>query len=399
MSTPSRRRHVQRLGLAGIGSAVLLVAIASPAVAAPDVVIPLEPSEVGLSAVPAEYLTTMGEMSGSMSGSMSASMSAAMSATALEPETAVDVRFSGTLVIDLPPEFDTTDVGADLVFDDNQDGTPEATYSSDFAPGNSRALTLTGQGTDSLTLTLPADDPTITENALLLLEPLGTTLGPEFLADGAFYELEFTASAPATRTVEPVLAAYATYPCDLGTWEPCPFPTPVTPGATVGLDLTADSLLREVGFADLSGLEVGLVAADTDGFPTGEDVVTPPVQVEGSTASFVLPEDAAAGQYALFVLLESPAGRVASVQVLLTVAAPQAPVAPPTAEPTTAAPPTQAVVNAGLRSNTGVVAAAPADDTTGTTAVAAGAGLLLVAGGSGVAVARRRRPATGTGGA
>ncbi len=393
-TTTPRRRAGQRLGLAGIGSAVLLVAIAAPAGAATDVVIPLEPSEVLLSAVPAEDLVAMSAMTGSATDSATGVMTAA----ALELGTSVEVSFSGTLVVDLPPEFDTTEVGADLVFDDNQDGTPEATYSSDFAPGNPRALTLTGQGTGSLTLTLPADDPTITESALLLLEPLDTTLGPEFLAEGAFYELEFTASAPATRTVEPVLAAFATYPCDLTGFELCPFPTPVTAGSTVGLDLTGDSLLREVGFTDLGGLEVGLVSTDADGFPTGDDVVTPPVQAEGSTASFVLPEDAAPGGYVLLVSLESPAGRVAFVQVGLTVVAAEAPVAPPAAAPTTTAPPTQAVVNAGLRSNTGVVAPAAADDAGGTTGVAAGGGLLLLAGTGAVAVARaRRRSAAGTG--
>ncbi len=53
-TTLSRRPGVQRLGLAGIGAAVLLVGIASPAGAATNVVIPLEPSEVLLTAYPVE---------------------------------------------------------------------------------------------------------------------------------------------------------------------------------------------------------------------------------------------------------------------------------------------------------------------------------------------------------
>ncbi len=388
---------MRRPGLAGIGSAVLLVAIAAPAGAATDVVIPLEPSEVLLSAVPAEYLATVSPASGAVSGVMTSAVSASaaglLTAEAAEPVAPLEVAFSGTLTIELPPEFDTTEVEADLEVDVNQAGLPEKTYSSEFPAASPEALTLTGQGTSNLVLNLPVDDPTIGDEALLTLTQLDSTLGPEFLADPVFYALAFTATAPAARTVEPVLAAFATYPCDATTFEPCPFPTRVTPGSTVDLELTAGSLLREIGFADLSGAEVGLIALDADGVPVGEDVLTPPVQAAGSTASFALPGEPAVDQYALLVLLENPAGRVAVVQTLLTVADAEVPAAP-----TTEAPPTQApVVNPGLRSNTGVVAPTAVEDG-GSASVVAGAGLLLLAGSGGVAVARtRRRSAIGAG--
>ena len=67
MSSPTlSRRPLQRLGLAGIGSAVLFVGIASPALAATGVVIPRAPTEVALLNYPAENYG--GEPMGPMTG-------------------------------------------------------------------------------------------------------------------------------------------------------------------------------------------------------------------------------------------------------------------------------------------------------------------------------------------
>ena len=85
----------------------------------------------------------------------------------------------------------------------------------------------------------------------------------------------------------------------------------------------------------------------------------------------------------------SSTGAVSVVLVEIAVVAEEAVVAPPAAAPTT---PATTVVNAGLRSNTGVEAVETGS--TGGVAIAAGAGMLVLAGVGGVAVARtRRRPA------
>ncbi|RFU18911.1 hypothetical protein [Geodermatophilus marinus] len=379
MSSPSsaRRPQVQRLGLVGVGTALLLVGIASPAGAATDVVIPLEPTEVLLTAFPVENL------GGSMDPMADPN-------AALTP-TPVEVRYGGTITVDLPAELDDSGVGAELVFDDDADGTPEATYSSSLAPADPNHLAVTGQGTGSITVTLPADDPVAGDDAVLLLEPLDSTLSPAFtVVDPVSYALGFAAAAPAAQTVQPELIAASQVPCAITSTTRCPFPTPVTAGSTVGLDLTAGSPLRELGITDLTGVVVGLAAVDADGVPTGA-AATLPVQVAGARASFAVPAGTAAGTYGLVVAQPVPSGGASVVAVELVV---EPPAAAPVAAPPAA--PSQPVVNDGLRSNTGVEPVA--DGAGGQVAVAAGAGMLLLAGVGGAVVVRgRRRPAAESG--
>ncbi|MGR7026018.1 hypothetical protein [Geodermatophilus sp. URMC 62] len=378
-STPSRRPQVQRFGLAGIGTAVLLVAIASPAGAAADVVIPLAPTEVVLFSNPVEN-------SGAVPMDPSADPTAGLS-------TPVPVEFTGSLTVELPAGLDSSDVEADLVFDDNGDGNPEATYSSAFTPANPQFLTVAGQGTSSITVTLPADDPMVGDDAVLVLEPLTTTYDPAVFTfvDPVSYELALSAPAdpldPAAVTVAPELVALASVPCPLSSTTPCP--VAVTAGANLVLDLTADSALRELGLTDLTGVDVAVQSIDD---PDADPVLLD-VRVSGSTATVAVPAGLAAGSYGL-VLGQPFASGLSIVVAELAVSAPAA----TPAASTTAAPSTQAVVaNTGLRSNTGVVASAETGST-GTGTVAAGAGLLLLAGAGGFAVARtRRRPAAGTG--
>ncbi len=384
-TTTSRRPQVQRLALTGIGAAVLLVGIASPAGAATGVVVPMEPTEVLIGAFPIEDLAGMDPM--------------ADPDAALTP-TPVPVEFDGELTVDLPAELDDSAVGAELVFDDNRDGTPEAVYSSSFQPANPNHLAVTGQGTGSITIDLPGDDPAVGDVAQLTLQPLESDLGPAFTSFGGValelaLETPVDPLTPATVTVEPVLVAVSQVPCELTSGERCPFPTPVTAGSTFTLDLTARSALRELGLTDLTGVQVGLQPLDADGFPTGATPAELDVQVSGSTASVAVPAGTAAGSYSLVVVQPTPSGGLSVFQVEITVEESAPAVVPPAAEPTTpaAAPSTTTTtVNAGLRSNTGVEAV-PAGST-GTVAVVAGAGLLLAAGVGGVAVARtRRRPA------
>ncbi len=374
-STQNRRRQVQRLALTGVGSAVLLVGIAPTAGAATGVVIPLEPSEVALGAVAVENI----------GGPMDP-----MGDPAAGVFTPVPVQYSGTFTVDLPAELDGSGaVDVQLVFaDEDGDGAPDATY-------DSTDLTVVPSA-GSVTITLPADDPAAGDAATLYLEPITDTLGPALTYyDPVLYELGFVATGdpavPAAVTVRPELVAYSQVPCGVTTGDRCPFPTPVTVGSAVTLDLTAGSVLRELGLSDLTGVLVGLQELDNRGFPTGAAPVELTAQVNGSTASVVIPADTAPGAYFLVVAQQTPSGGTSVLNVEITVVAEEAaPVVPPAAAPTTPAAP--AVVNAGLRSNTGVEAVETGS--AGTVAVAAGAGMLVLAGVGGVAVARtRRRPA------
>ncbi len=379
-STQNRRRRVQRLVLTGVGSAVLLVGIAPTAGAATGVVIPLEPTAVELIAIPVEDVASMGPMADSTT-------------PAAAP---VAVEYDGAITVDLPAELDDSRVGAELVFDDNGDGTPEATYSSRFAMGNPKRLGISGVGTGSITVDLPGDDPIAGDAAVLSLGPLGSNLGPAFtFYDPVAYDLAFSAPAdplaPATEVVAPELLAFSQVPCEFASGERCPFPIPVTAGSAVTLDLSAGSVLRELGLTDLTGVQVALQQLDADGLPTAAAPVELTAQGTGSTASVVIPAGTAPGAYFLVVAQQTASGGISVLNVEITVVAEQAaPVVPPAAAPTTSAAP--AVVNAGLRSNTGVEVVETGS--TGTVAVAAGAGMLVLAGVGGVAVARtRRRPA------
>jgi hypothetical protein len=377
-NTQKRRPRGQRFGVVGLGAAAVLAGTASAAGAATGVVIPLEPAEVVLSPFPVELLDTMNPMADPNAAPVLAS---------------VGVRYGGTITVEVPTQLDDSAVEAELVFDDDGDGVAEATYSTTPEAGES-PLVIAGQGTGSITVTLPADDPIAGDAATLILAPLSSNLSPAFTYyDPVFYDLAFDATADAAVTVAPELVALSQVPCDISSATRCAFPTPVTAGSTVTLDLTADSVLRELGIADLAGAQVGLQQLDADGGPTGAPVELT-AQVTGSTVSFVVPAGTAAGSYGLVIVQETPSGGISVVAVELTIVAEETPavVAPVAAPATPAAAPVAAPVNAGLHSNTGVTAAAPGSG--GTVAVATGAGLLLLAGAGGIAVARtRRRPA------
>jgi len=375
-TTRTRRPQVQRLGLAGIGTAVLLVAIASPAGAAENVIISLAPTEVGLISYPAENyggapMDPMTDPTGSV-----------------EP---VVVQYGETLTVDLADELDPINAEVQIVFpeDADADGVPDKAYSTASTPDPSTANTIdplivTVVNGNDLEITLPTGDGVNGPLATLSIAPLDTVLGPEFTVDPLLeYEMDFSSTTATATTLSPELVAIAQVPCALSSATPCP--VAVTAGTTFALDLTADSVLRDLGLNDLTDVEVALQSIED---PTAAPVLLA-VEVSGSTATVALPAELAAGSYAL-VLGQPMTSGLSIVIAELTVSAPAA-VAPPAAAPTTpaAAP---AVVNAGLRSNTGVEVVETRS--TGTVAVAAGAGMLFLAGVGGVAVARtRRRPA------
>jgi len=276
-TTTRRCREAQRFGVV-LGAAAVLAGTASGAGAATGVVIALAPTEVLIGAVLVDELALMDPMA---------------DPSTVPAPSPVGVEFEGTLTVGLPAELDDSAVGAELVFDDNGDGTPEAVYSSSFAPANPNFLTISGQGTGSVTIELPSDDAAVGDVALLTLEPLDSDLGPAFSSfGGLFFELGLEPPvdplAPAAVSVEAALFAVSQVPCALSSGSRCALPTPVTAGSTVTLDLTADSALRELGIADLTGVEIGLQALDADGNPVGAPVLIA-AQVTGSTATFTVP--------------------------------------------------------------------------------------------------------------
>ncbi|RBY78638.1 hypothetical protein DQ239_07715 [Blastococcus sp. TF02-09] len=380
-STGLRRRPALLLAGAGVGAVATLVGTASPAAAADGVVVSLEPTEVAIAALPIENFG--GDVGGYYSG-MGMSVS---EATALSDFVPVPVQFTGTITVELPDGLDASTATADLVFDDNEDGIPEATYSSRFASANPKYLVST-PSSDAVEVTLPADDPFVGDVGTLSIGGLTSSLGPAFgdVYDTIDYEIEFdTATPPAPQTVHPVLTATSQIPCGLSSWDSCPLPTPATPGSTVTLVLTEDSILRELGLTDLSGVQVALAQLDEDGFESGP-VSELTVDVTGPQASFAVPADAEPGSYGLYVLQETPTGGFSTVFAELTV---EAPAAAPVAAP---APPAAPQLNPGLRSNTGVhLPEVEAEAGTGPM-LAAGAGLLLVAGAGAAVVRGRRRP-------
>ena len=374
-STGLRRGRAQLLTCAGVGTVATLVATASPASAADGVMVRLEPTEVSLFAIPIENL---GDDFDGLFGSIGSA--GGNSASAIPGFVPVPVQYSGTITVEVPAGLEASAATADLVFDDNQDGIPEATYSSRFAPANPKHLVINATA-GTVAVTLPADDPMVADAATLSIGRVTSTLSPAYsdVYDSIDYELGFAASAPAAQTVEPVLIASSQVPCDFSTYERCPVPTPVLPGSTVTLALTQGSVLRELGLTDLTGVQVHLSALDEEGYGFDEGTEAT-VKVAGSRATFAMPEDAEPGAYSLYISQPTPSGGASTVIAELTV---EAPAAAPAAEPTPES-------NPGLRSNTGVHL--PEAEGSNGPAVAAGAGLLLMAG-AGAAVARGRRRA------
>ncbi len=373
MSSPSTpRRRVQRYGIAGIGSAVLFVGIASPAAAATDVVIPLAPSVVGVSGFPIENYGAVD----------------LMGSTAPTPQA---VQYGDTLTVQLPAELVNASAVVALDLDADGDGDGEVTYDSSVASTDPAYLDVTGEGTDTLVITLPADDGTDYPLAYLAIDS-GTSLGPDFVAYPFVYQLAIDTGALDPSTLSPGLVADSELPC------PTAAACTLTVGATTTFTLPTSSLLRQVGVSDLTGFEVALAALDADGVPTGAAPVelTGVVSADGQSVTFVVPAGTPSGQYLLLALQPTTAGASVVLGEVTIAAAAPAPVAAPVAVPSPAAPTTQAVAgNVGLRSNTGVTAPAEESDAG---VLAGGLALLALAGAGGVAVARTRRPAaTGAG--
>lgn len=431
--------HVRSRGtVVAAAAGALLLASAPAAVAAPVLTVPLDPPDVMVLLLPTGNLEGLEE-------------------TPDEDllSSAVAVQWEGSVTVELPEPLDAgTAPVITLEIGHEDDPVPLITHSS--TPGAPHPLAVTPLGDGAYDVTMPGDDGVSGDVAVLTVEDVVAEEATGIEVSPVSYLLRLDDAFEASRTLAPQMLALSSPSCPLTTGDDCSG-YEATAGDTLELTVPEQSRLRALGFGTLTGLQATLESLDEEiwsdepadvdestavlaaaaaytevsalaGLPAGsaptgagsapaftasvlpaavaaaEPVggVLEPAEVqslevdsaEPYRATVTVPADTAAGSYVLGLVEEDPDTGSASVTVLvLDVAA--APVAPPPAReavaPVTAAP----VLNTGLRSNTGVVAA-PAVETAsgGSGTVAVGAGLLLLSGAGGVALVRaRRRPA------
>jgi hypothetical protein len=366
----STRTVPRRAGLvrAGVVTAVVLgsSALGLPsAVAAPSVVIPLSPPEVGVLVYPVEN-----------TGPLTVDM-------AEEPElyTPVPVEWTGSIVVQLPPLLDGAGMDVSLDLMATEDGTGTRTYStSSLAPN---ALTVTDLGSGAYSVALPADDTLNGPFGLLTLDGFSSTEAGIQVMAPLDYFLEFTGTGVSVANVAPQLLAFGQVPCPLSSMTRCPA-IPVDAGEQFGITVPPASLLRTLGLGTLDDMVLGLDELDADGMATGAETIfltEDPSLVTVSdpyNATVTLPASTPGGSYML--TLVQATGTAGSISVTFG-----------ELEVTGVPAPAPRIVNAGLRSNTGWGEDAPADRGV-SPLVAVGAGMMLVAG-AGAEMALRRRPA------
>ena len=359
-AVPWRRRVGRCLGVVGTGAAVLSLAAVSPARAAGGVV--LETGAVSVVAFPAENV-----------GGVLAPSPDPLSGT----YTPVPVEYGDTLTVELPSEILGVGPWVSLYIDNDDDGIVERTYST--RPGAADPLLVTGLGTDTLSVTLPADDGVNGPLAWLAVDPGRADRGPETDVYSTEYLLEFQPAALDPVTLRPPLVVAGYHYC--ATPADCAVPA----GTSFSFALPVSTGLRSLGVTDLAGLAVALERRDGGRPVAGSGVeAAAVVSADGQEASVAVPAGTAPGDYRLAMTRPLASG-VSYLFTEITVL-PAAPAT--TAAPPAAAPSTRAVVNSGLRSSTGVPA--PAEDSL-SGAVTAGEGLLVLAAAGGVALARSRR--------
>jgi hypothetical protein len=224
--------------------------------------------------------------------------------------------------------------------------------------------------------------------------PIGALLVSGVTSEDGFpvhpdtYFLELDPTAPGTAELDPQVTVVADQSCDPTAAVHCAGAT-VTAGTPFRVTVPPESELRTLGHGTLQDAEVTLV--DLTG---AHDA---PLPLSGDPARYAtagpwdatvtLPAELGPGRHYLSVLLGDPAsgGPVTVATVELQVLAAPA-VVPPAAAPAPTTP--TAVVNVGLRSDTGVEAAEAGATRTG--ALATGAGLLVLAGVGAVVVRTRR---------
>jgi hypothetical protein len=368
MSTRTVPRPAGRLRAGVVAVAVLASsALGLPsAIAAPSVVIPLTPPEVGVLLYPVEN---------------TGPMTADMAEEEAEVMTQVPVEWTGSVVVQLPPLLDGAAMEVSLDLMATEDGTVTRTYSTTLLAPN--ALVVTDLGGGAYSVALPADDAV--NGPFGVLSFLGVSSaepGIEVVGPLDYY-LEFTGTGVLVANVAPQVLAIAQVPCPLSSMTRCPA-IPVDAGEQFGITVPPASLLRTLGLGTLDDMALALDRLDAEGYPTGAEPIVltdDPTLVTVSdpyNATVTLPASTPGGTYGL--TLVQATGTAGSISVTF-------------GELQVTGVPAPRIVNAGLRSNTGWGEdARPATGLGVSPLVAVGAGMMLVAG-AGAGMALRRRSA------
>jgi hypothetical protein len=385
LRTPSGRRGTARAGVVGLAVLTSAVLGAGPAGAAGSVTIPLDPADVTI------YLDGVENHS----------------ASPIDPEdfafTPLPAAWGGQVVLQLPDRLDGSamDVHLDLSPDAESEST--RTYST-TTPGPD-GLVVSPLGSGRYGVTLPTDDGDDGPIGWLHAEGI-TSLDGHDVVPSPDYQLELSSDAPPVVELEPQPVAFAEQLCPVMAATRCPTST-VTAGTSFALTVPPTSVLRGLDTGTLETAEVSLLDVSGYGLSSWEPLVLSddPALFSASgpwDATVTLPGGLRAGDHQLSVQLgdATSGGAIAIVDVELHVLPAQAPPAatPPTGGPTEIPAPQPVVLNAGLRSNTGVTTAGVEAGSGGSAPAAAGAGLLVLSGVGGVAVVRaRRRPSAEVG--
>lgn len=386
LRTPSGRRGTARAGVVGLAVLTSAVLGAGPAGAAGSVTVPLDPADVTI------YLDGVENHS----------------ASPIDPEdfafTPLPAAWGGQVVLQLPDRLDGSamDVHLDLSPDAESEST--RTYST-TTPGPD-GLVVSPLGPGRYGVTLPPDDGDGNGPVGWLHAEGITSLDGHDVVPSPDYQLELSSDAPPVVELEPQPVAFAEQLCPVMAATRCPTST-VTAGTSFALIVPPTSVLRGLDTGTLETAEVSLLDVSGYGLSSWEPLVLSddPALFSASgpwDATVTLPGGLRAGDHQLSVQLgdATSGGAIAIVDVELHVLPAQAPPAatPPTGGPTEIPAPQPVVLNAGLRSNTGVTTAGVEAGSGGSAPAAAGAGLLVLSGVGGVAVVRaRRRPSAEVG--
>ena len=236
-ATPRYRLSGRSCGLFGIVAAVLSLAVVSPARASDDVV--LETGVVTAVAFPAE--NTGGVLTPSphpLDGTY----------------TPVLVEYGDTLTVEYPAEILGAGPQVSLYLDNDDDGIVEKTYSTRTGVGD--PLPVTGLGTDTLSITLPADDGVNGPSAWLSVYPGHADRGPETDVHSTEYFLEFGSAALDPVTLRPPLVVAGYHYCA------APADCVVQAGTSLTVALPVSTGLQSFGVTDLTGFAVTLEPSD-----------------------------------------------------------------------------------------------------------------------------------------
>jgi hypothetical protein len=361
---PGRRRLAARTGVLGLAVLASTALGAGTAGAEESAAIPLDPTDVAIVLEAVENFGT--------------------AADPAEDPGPVPVAWGGTVVLQLPDGLDATTLGARLELGPEVGGSPTRVLSTD-TPGPD-GLLVGRVGPGRFTMALPPLDPANGPIGALLVS--GVTSEDGFPVHPDTYFLELDPTAPPAAELDPQVTVVADQPCDPTAAVHCAGTT-VTAGTPFRITVPPGSELRALGHGTLQDAEVTLVdltGAHDAPLPLSGD----PARYAAAgpwDATVTLPVELGPGRHYLSVLLGDPTsgGPVTIATVELQVLAASA-VVPPVAEPAPTTP--VAVVNVGLRSNTGVEAAEAGATRTG--ALATGAGLLVLAAVGAVVVRTRR---------